>query len=140
MDRPYLNDANEFPDAVVLARQLGAAKDAWDAFMALLKKDYPQIAAEWRYYNDGKSWLCKVTQKSKTICWVSVWEKYFRVGFYLNAKAEDLVRNSSLDIDKALKENFLTSNKKLRAITIEVRKKVDLNAVEELIGIKLKLK
>ena len=138
MDRPALNNPDEFPDNSILTRQLGPAKVAWDAFMALLKKDYPQIAAEWRYYNDGKSWLCKVTQKTKTICWVAVWDKYFSAAFYLNTKAESLVRASSLD--KVYKDGFLNSDAKFRAISIEVRLKADLEAVRELLGIKLKLK
>ena len=139
MDRPCLNDPNEIPDHAVLSRQLGPAMAAWSAFMELLRTEYPQISAEWRYYNDGKSWLCKVTRKAKTIGWIAVWDKYFTAAFYLNAKAEDMVRNSSLD--SALKESFLHPNKisKFRAIRVEVRKKADLNAVKELIGIKEKM-
>jgi hypothetical protein len=37
---------------------------------------------EWRYYNDGKAWLCKVTAGRKTIFWFSAWEGFFRVSFY----------------------------------------------------------
>lgn len=140
MDRPCLNNPNEFPDAAVLARYLGGAKSAWDAFMAMLKDDYPQIAAEWRYYNDGKSWLCKVTRKTATVCWVAVRDKFFTAAFYLNAKAEPLVRESSLA--EALKDGFLHPDKesKFRAIRVEVRKKSDLHAIKELIEIKLKAK
>lgn len=140
MERPCLNDPNEFPDEAVLARQLGPAKAAWDTFMELLKDDYPQIAAEWRYYHDGKSWLFKVTCKAKTVCWVSVWDKFFKAGFYFTAKAEDAIRQSALAA--AIKENFLHSAWKgtLRPVTIEARKISDLKAIRELIGIKLKIK
>lgn len=140
MERPCLNDPNEFPDDVLLARQLGQAKAAWDAFMAMPQSDYPQISAAWRYYNDGKSWLCKVVQKSKTVCWVSVWDKFFKVSFYFTAKAEDAICNSALAA--ALKDSFLHPAGKgaLRPITIEVRQSSDLAIIRELIGIKLKLK
>ncbi|PKP08994.1 MAG: hypothetical protein CVU09_13085 [Bacteroidetes bacterium HGW-Bacteroidetes-4] len=37
---------------------------------------------QWRYYNDGKAWLCKVSYKKKTVFWLSVWEAYFKVAFY----------------------------------------------------------
>ena len=135
MDRPVLNDPKEFPDDKVLARCLGPAKSAWDAFIKMLYSDYPLVAVEWRYYNDGKSWLCKVTRKTQTLAWVAAWEKYFSTAFYLNARAEALVRASSLD--KALKDGFLNNDKKLRSIRVEVRKKTDLAAVRELLGIKL---
>jgi len=138
MDRPALNDPDVFPDTTVLSRALGPAKAVWDAFGDMLQKNDPQLNAEWRYYNDGKSWLCKVVQRKTTICWVAVWDKRFSVAAYLNTKAEPLVRASALH--PAVKDSFLKSDKKLRAITIEVRKKADLEAVRELIGLKMKSK
>jgi hypothetical protein len=138
MDRPGLNDPDEFPDERILARQLGPALGAWNAFTEMLKNDHPQAVAEWRYYQDGKSWLCKVTHKQKTLLWVAAWDKYFSVAAYLNAKAEDLVRASSLARD--LKDPFLKSSGKFRSIRVEVRQPADLRAVEELLAIKLKLK
>lgn len=138
MDRPGLTDPEVFPDTTVLSRMLGPAKAVWDTLMEMLQEIDPQIAAEWRYYNDGKSWLCKVMQRKTTICWVAVWDKCFSVAAYLNTKAEPLVRASSLP--RAVKDSFLQSDKKLRAITIEVRKRPDLEAVRELIGLKMRSK
>jgi len=140
MDKPLLNDPAVFPDDTVLSRALGPAKDAWDAFMAVLKDERSLSAAEWRFYNDGQSWLFKVTRKTKTICWVAAWDNYFSVASYLNARAEPLVRASSLA--RELKDGFLSSGNrtKFRSIRIEVRKISDLKAVKELIEIKLKVK
>jgi len=140
MERPALNDAQEFPDDKVLARQFGAAKTAWDAFSALLAATTPPLAAEWRFYNDGRSWLCKVTTKAKTVCWVSAWKKFFKVSFYFTAKAEAAISQSTLD--EAIKYTFLHPKGKcsLRPVTTEVRKKSDLKPIEELIRIKLQAK
>ena len=140
MLRPSLNDPKQFPSDQILSPQLGKAKPAWIAFLALLKEKAPQLTNEWRYYNDGKSWLFKVNRHATTICWAAVWDKYFTVAFYLNARAEELVRNSSLDL--ALKQGFLhpAEANKFRSIRVEVRGKSDLNAVEELLDIKLKVK
>ncbi|MCG2811993.1 MAG: DUF3788 domain-containing protein [Candidatus Aminicenantes bacterium] len=140
MLRTTLNDPDVFPSDPVLARQLGKAKPAWDAFTLLLKNDYPQISPEWRYYNDGKSWLCKVTQKAKTICWVSAWDRFFKICFYFTAKAETAISASALDSE--LKHSFLHPKGKcsLRPVITEVRKKADLKPIKELIEIKLKLK
>jgi hypothetical protein len=137
MERPALNDANEFPDDKVLARQFGAAKTAWDAFTALLAATTPPLAAEWRFYNDGRSWLCKVTAKAKTVCWVSAWKKFFKVSFYFTAKVEAAISQSTLD--EAIKYTFLHPKGKcsLRPITTEVRKISDLKPIKELITIKL---
>jgi len=140
MLRPSLNDPDVFPSDSVLCKPLGRSKPAWDAFMLLLKNDYPQMSVDWRYYNDGKSWLCKVTFKAMTICWVSAWEGAFRVSFYFTAKAEAAISGSSLD--EAIKYAFLHPKGKcsLRPISTEVRKAADLGAIKELIGIKLKAK
>ncbi len=40
------------------------------------------LVPQWRYYNDGRAWLCKVSDGRKTIFWFSVWEGFFRVSFY----------------------------------------------------------
>lgn len=40
------------------------------------------LQPEWRWYNDGRAWLCKVGDGRKTIFWFSVWEGFFQVGFY----------------------------------------------------------
>jgi hypothetical protein len=140
MDHPLLNDPSKYPNEQVLARQLGKAKPAWSAFLALLKKDYSRLRPEWRYSNEGKSWLCQVTCQATTVCRVAVWDKFFTVAFRLNTRDEDLVRASSLGND--LKQGFLhpAEPSKLRAVRVEVRKITDLNAVDELIEIKLKAK
>ena len=113
MLRPALNDVNEFPDNKVLARQFGPAMPAWNAFMALLASTTPPLAVEWRFYDDGKSWLCKATHHAKTICWASAWEQFFRVSFYFTAKAEAAISNSSLD--EAIKARLCPSQRQMLA-------------------------
>ncbi len=138
MDRPTLNDPGEYPADELLERRLGRATPAWNAFQDLIRLHPAGLSGEWRYYPDGKSWLFKVTRKAQTVCWVSVWEKFFKVSFYLTAGAEEAIRSSSLD--QALQDAFLHPAGKgaLRPVTVEVRKKRELAAVGELVGIKLK--
>ena len=86
MDRPLLNDQNEFPNDEVLAKHLGKTKSVWDSFAAGIAAEFGATSLEWRYYNDGKAWLCKVVHKKKTVCWVSIWDHFFKTGFYFTAK------------------------------------------------------
>jgi hypothetical protein len=102
-----------------------------------LRARYPQFVAEWRYYHDGKCWLYRVTRKSATVSWVAAWDRYFTVACYLSAKAEPFVRASALD--DALKQAFLESSKKLHAIRVEARSRAALDAVRELIDLKLRV-
>ncbi|OHD18644.1 MAG: hypothetical protein A2086_17385 [Spirochaetes bacterium GWD1_27_9] len=140
MINPCLNDKNIYPDDDVLAKYLHDTKNIWDSFIELLKNDYPLLSLEWRYYNDGKSWLCKITKKSKTICWVSIWEKLFKITFYFNNKSEEIIKNSSLE--QNIKTNYLNYERKgkIRPITIDVNKKSDLEIIKKLIEIKEKIK
>ncbi len=80
--------------------------------------------------------MFKVTKKAKTICWVSVWEKYFKVTFYFNNRAKDIIKNSLLD--EEIKKQWLRNGKinKFNPTTIEVRKKTDLKTIKMLIELK----
>lgn len=62
------------------------------------------LSAEWRYYNDGKSWLYKVTFKKNTIVWISLWEQFFKASFYFTEKTRNGIEN--LNIDNTIKTSF----------------------------------
>lgn len=139
-NKPCLNNKDEYPNDAVLSLNLGQAKIAWDAFMDMLGNEFPQINYEWRYYNDGKSWLFKVTKKKKTVCWVGVYDKLFKTTFYFTDKAADLLENSKLTVK--YKDQFKNGKYygKLKAISVEVKKPSDLEMTRILIGVKEKMK
>lgn len=139
MEKPCLNDKDQFPDNKVLKRALGKAKDAWDAFMDFLDESCPEFSREWRYYNDGKNWLYKVTKKKKTICWVAVWPEMFSTTFYFPERAEDLIKKSKLS-KKYLDQFVNRKYGKTRGITVKIKKQADLKATKALIEIKEKFK
>jgi hypothetical protein len=140
MERPCLNDKDEHPDDQVLARHLGHAKAAWDSFTHLVAASFPSFSGEWRYYNDGKSWLYKLTRKKQTVCWVSVWPGAFKTTFYFGDKASDLITTSKLK--KEYVDQFVDGKKygKIRGVTVVVKKPADLRATKTLIEIKERLK
>ena len=140
MEKPCLNDKNEYPDDEVLSRHLGEVKNTWDAFIDFINASHTDFSGEWRYYNDGKSWLYKLTKKKKTICWISVNNRKFKTTFYFSDKAEDLISKSELDQEYI--DQFIHGKRygKIRGITVEIKKATDLNATKTLIGIKEQLK
>jgi hypothetical protein len=129
MEKPLLNDPGEFPDDAVLARYLGRAKAAWDSFAAGVGEALPDASLEWHYYNDGKAWLCKVTRKKKTVCWVSVWDKFFKTTFYFTAKND--LDIEGLPIASGLKDAYRAHKPigALKPLTVEVKNKKALDAV-----------
>lgn len=139
MNKPLLNNRDEYPDDKTLLKYLGKTKTVWDAFVELLTASFPSMSLEWNFYNDGKSWLCKLVHKKKTICWISIWEKYFKITFYFMDKNDADI--AKLNIEQNMKESyFLNKNTgKLKPLTIEVKTKKVLSNIVELIKYKGKL-
>ena len=140
MEKPSLNNPEEFPDNDVLTRLWGPAMEAWVAFIQHLEQSEPPIETEWRYYNDGKSWLFKVVQKKKTLCWVSAYPGYFKTTFYFPDCAEDLICAS--DVDPAYVNQFVHGQHygKTRGLTIEIREPSDLENTKKLMEIRRQVK
>ena len=140
MDKPCLNNKDEYPDDEVLSRHLGSVKRVWDSFMNDLKETHPALAGEWRYYKDGSNWLYKLTKGKKTVCWVSVWPRLFKTTFYFPDRAEEFITASTLD--KEYVDQFLHGKRygKIRGITVAVQKATNLKATKILIDIKKQVK
>lgn len=140
METRCLADPNTYPDDDVLQLHLGTTKMVWDAFLDVIKNDYPVLSLEWRYYNDGKSWLGKLTKKQKTVCWIGIYEGYFQTTFYFTGKADDVIAQSTLN--KKLKSQW-TGNAaigKIKPLTVKMTKAADIRSITALIEIKALLK
>lgn len=96
-----LRDAEIFPSDRVLKDTLGDVYDVLESFLATITNEAYLLSFEWRYYNDGKAWLCKVQHKKKTILWLSVWEGFFKVSFFFTEKHLEAI--AALDISEAIK-------------------------------------
>lgn len=140
MEKPCLNDKNEYPNDEVLSHYLGKVKKTWDSFINLINESYPSFSGEWRYYNDGKNWLYKITKKKKTICWVSIYNNKFKTTFYFSDKAEALITTSKLK--KEYIDQFIYGKRygKIRGVTVEIKKSTDINTTKILIQIKEQVK
>jgi hypothetical protein len=139
MDTPVLTDKTQFPTDEIIFSHLGKRKALWIVAFDSIAKEYPELSKEWRYYNDGKSWLMKVRRKSKTIFWLSVRDNSFRTAFYFTDKAEKAIEESTLS--EKLKQQFRERNRssKINGIRIVVATKKDISDLKKLIDLKLRL-
>jgi len=62
------------------------------------------LSHEWRYYHDGKAWLCKVQHKKRTIVWMSAWKGYMQATVYVPEKHIDKIY--ALEISEACKDKI----------------------------------
>ena len=78
------------------------------------------LAFEWRYYKDGKAWLCKITRKKKTVVWMSAWRDCLSLGFYFTEKTGSGI--AKLDIDESLKHSYATEDSigKLKPLVVQL--------------------
>ncbi|MCX6138578.1 MAG: DUF3788 family protein [Ignavibacteriales bacterium] len=140
MESSPLTDKNIFPSQEVIFSHIGKSKALWLSFFEQMHKDHPDFAEEWRYYNDGKRWLMKMTRKKKTVFWLSIIPKGFRITFYFNEKAKGRILESP--IPDELKDQYINGKlyKKIRGLTVHCGKKSDLASAAALIEIKIALK
>jgi hypothetical protein len=140
MEKPSLNDQNTPPTDELLAKILGESYTVYEEFMKIITNDKYAIAPEWHYYNDGKVWLCKACFKKKTVFWLSVWESYFKTGFYFTEK--NCAGVFDLDINESLKADFKNHKQvgKLMPLAISVRDMEQTKDVLKVIEYKKSLK
>jgi len=83
MEIQILQDPNVKPENDVLLRVLD---ENYTIFVAFIEKiNALGLVLEWNYYKDG-GWLGKVLQKNKNLCWLSIWNTGFKLGFLFTPK------------------------------------------------------
>jgi hypothetical protein len=135
---PILSDKNQFPTEEIIYTHLGAALPMWQELFDYIHTNHPDLSEEWRYYNDGKSWLFKITRKAKTVCWVSVYKGTFRMTFYFSDKAEAAIQTCA--ISEALKEQFRAGKRYNRIRGLSITFKTPDDDAQVLIPLKLSIK
>ena len=104
MEVQLLREQEIYPSKEVLSNVLGNVYDVWAALEQQVTQGEWSLTLDWNYYKDGKSWLCKVCHKKKTVFWLSVWEGFFKATFFFTEK--HLEGLAQLDIAEQIKEDF----------------------------------
>jgi len=100
-----LKDPEVFPSNEVLRETLGDdIYNVLESFIETITSEEYGLVPEWRFYNDGKAWLCKMVYKKKTILWLSVWEGLFKTSFFFIEKHLEGI--AALEISETIKEEF----------------------------------
>jgi hypothetical protein len=133
-----MRDETIIPDDNVLAGILG---DSFPAYQALIQLfDENQLTHGWRFYKDGKAWLCKVQKKDKTIVWMSAWKGCAHATIYFPEKIMDSIY--ALDISEDRKQIIRNTKNtgKSKACTFEVTSSDVLEDFNTMMQFKIKLK
>ena len=104
MEIQLLREQEIYPSKEVLQDVLGEVYNVLEELETQITQGELALTLDWNYYKDGKSWLCKVCNKKKTIFWLSVWEGFFKATFFFTEKHLESI--AELDISEQIKEDF----------------------------------
>jgi hypothetical protein len=140
METQLLRESEIYPTKEVLKGILGQVYDVLEGFEARITLDDLALTLDWHYYKDGKSWLCKVCHKKKTVFWLSVWEGCFKTTFFFLER--HLGGIADLDISEQIKEDFCRMKPvgKLLPMLIKIDRHEQINDVLRVIEFKKKQK
>lgn len=140
MDQPntlqLLRNANTAPSDDVLSNVMGKRLFTVYEGIRQLFADM-KLTEEWRFYKDGNAWLCKVQYKKKTVVWISVWEKFIKLGFYFTSKTGSGIKD--LPVNNEIKTGFEKAAPvgKLLPLTMDVNSKGQLADLREVLQYKI---
>lgn len=140
METALLKEAAVTPTKRVLEKALGRTYPVYEQLLETITGKNYDLVPRWNYYNDGKMWLCKVQFKKKTVFWLSVWDKCFKMGFYFTQKNCQAL--FVMDIDENIKKEFKENKPigKLLPLTLIISKKTQLKDALKIIEYKKSLK
>jgi len=138
MEKLILIDPMVEPENSILETALGKNYKLYTEFVD--KVNQLNLIPEWNYYNDGKSWLCKILNKKKNMAWLSVWNTGFKLAFYFTGKTINGVYE--LDINNEIKNTAKEMKPigKLCPVVFFVKNKRTINDGLKLLEYKIKLK
>ncbi|MCF7793318.1 MAG: DUF3788 domain-containing protein [Candidatus Cloacimonetes bacterium] len=137
-DQIQLTDPEIYPDEKILENVLGNSYAIFTKLLKLYKEN--DMMHEWRYYNDGKAWLCKVQKKKRTIVWMSAWPGYMNAAIYIPKRLIDNVY--ALDIADEIKQKIESTKDvgKSKPCIFEIRDESILEDFEKVMQLKIKSK
>lgn len=133
-----LRDESVYPNEDVLRATLEKSFDSYIMLLELFKNS--DMSYEWRYYRDGKAWLCKVQKKKRTIVWMSAWKGFMQVTIYFPEKYIDEVYK--LNISQELKEKISTTKSvgKSKPCIFEIKDTNLFSDFEKVMNLKIQCK
>ena len=130
-----LTDENIYPDESVLKKALGRS---YNAYLNLIKLfDNNDLIYEWRYYKDGKAWLCKVQKRKRTIVWMSAWKGYMKAAVYFPERYIKDVYKLNISSEAKNKIKKTKNVGKSKPCIFEIRNKKALKDLDKVMKFKM---
>jgi len=133
-----LTDPAVYPDEQVLHGVLGKSYNAYCRLLKLF--DDHEMEYTWRYYKDGKAWLCKVQKKKRTIVWMSAWKGYVKATIYFPEKYIDEIYRLDIGEETVHRIKKTKNTGKSKPCIFEIRNTELLKDIGKVIEYKIAVK
>lgn len=136
--KPELRDPGVYPDDAVLEDVLAGSFRAY----AALREGGAEagLSLDWKFYNDGKVWLCRISRKKKTIAWMSAWKGFFKATVYFSGKDLEGLEDFASALDSIGDALTLQEVGKSKACVFEIRNKKPLDDLRRVMERKIDLR
>jgi hypothetical protein len=133
-----LGDSSIYPNSAILKKVLGEAYSGYCALLDVFTQN--EMTHDWRYYKDGKAWLCKVEKKKRTIVWMSAWKGFMKATIYFPEKHIEALYG--LDLSDQTKASIKETKNvgKSKPCTFEIRAGSDLSEITKVMQLKIAAK
>ncbi len=133
-----LRDENVYPDEKILRKVLNISYESYVRLLDLFTKN--ELSYEWRYYRDGKAWLCKVQMRKRTIVWISAWNGFLLATIYFPEKYLEKVYDLAISEEVKIKIKSTKYVGKLKPCIFEIRDLTKLNDFSKIMKLKIECK
>jgi hypothetical protein len=133
-----LKDENIYPDETVLRSVIDKAYDVYARLLEYFDRN--EMVHEWRYYDDGKAWLCKVQNKNRTVVWMSAWKGYLQAVIYFPEKYLDKLYELDLTEEAKQKIRSTINIGKSKPCIFEIRDDTIFNDFSKVVNFKIACK
>jgi len=125
------------PDDKMLAAELGLTKECLDEVCSYIKNDFGDLKPEWKFYGQKSGWVLKLFNYKRNVLFIVPCTDYFRAVFTFGENAFYEVLSGNLP--ETIKHELLIAKKyrEGRTIYLDVRTKLDVENIIQLIKIKL---
>jgi hypothetical protein len=133
------DDKTKKPRAVDLDKMLGRSHALWKGLIAHVAAEYAPLEETWNFAGANWGWSLRLKQKKRTVLYMTPCKKHFLVGLVLGEKAVKAAHSRGAGISAPVLETIDAARKYAegRGVRLEIRKKLDLEAVKKLAAVKM---
>jgi len=137
MTLSILDDKSKKPNDNTRAEVLGRTKRLWDDLIDHIVQEYEPVTQEWSFGGEKYGWSIRLKRKRRTILYLISCRRYFLCAFVFGGKATEAARQSDLPSDVMKTINEAPVYGEGRGFRLEVKKKLDVEAMKKLAAIKM---